>query len=137
MADPDSLRQSILATLRSIPHVVVFDGEVPTEPPADTAGRVLPYVVLWASAGVPSNDAASLTGQPPSTLSWEIAITCAGGTPARAVQAAVLVRSSIERASISGSSPISEISSPRPVSIDTNTNPHRFFTPMLFRLLAP
>lgn len=137
MADPNTLRAAALTVLATIPHVSVFDADVPTKPPADTAGRALPYVVLWGSAGIQARDSVPLSLAATSTLTFEAVLTCAGGTPARVMQLAHLVRAALTGTVLAGSAPLVEVTSPRPVAIDRDVSPPRYFTPLMFRALAP
>lgn len=57
MVDLASRRAAILALLRTLPGVTVYDGYVPKAVP-EAGGYVLPYVVLWAGVDdeIPERD---------------------------------------------------------------------------------
>lgn len=58
MFDISAHRAAVLAALRTLPGVTVYDGFVPDKVPVDRAGYILPYVVLFAGVGdeIPERD---------------------------------------------------------------------------------
>ena len=135
--DPLSVHTAAYTALDAIAHVTVYDGDVPEKPPADTAGRVLPYLVLWANPGRHLPDSENLASSASTALSADLTITCAGGTQARVLQVAHLARNALLGVVLTGCGPASELTAPRPVQIDRNVTPARFYTVLTFRLTAP
>lgn len=135
--DPLTVHTATITALDAIPHVTVYDGDVPDKPPADSAGRVLPYLVVWANPGRHLPDSENAAASATTTLSVDLTVTCVGGTQARAVQVAHLARNSLLGVAFTGCGPASELTVPRPVQIDRNVTPPRFYTVLMFRLTAP
>ncbi len=135
--DPLTVHSATITALDAIPHVTVYDGDVPDKPPADSAGRVLPYLVVWASLGRHLSDSENLAATATTALSADLTVTCAGGTPARVLQIAHLARSALLGVALTGCGPASELTTPRPVQIDRDVTPPRFYTVLMFRLTAP
>lgn len=134
---PLTIHTLALAALDAIPHVTVYDGDVPDKPPADTAGRVLPYLVVWATPATHLMDAENLAATATTGLTADLSVTCVGGTPARVLQVAHLARTALLGVSLTGCGPASELTTPRPVQLDRGVTPARFYTVLIFRLTAP
>lgn len=80
MADPTLYRSQVMAALRALPGITVYDGHVPSAVPVDPKGYPLPYVVLWGGVG---NDLGErdLSGRVDVTgLRWEPQTTAVGAT---------------------------------------------------------
>ena len=62
MADPIQYRAAVIAALRTLAGVTVYDGYVPAKVPMDAAGYILPYVVFHGGIGdeIPERDLSNL-----------------------------------------------------------------------------
>lgn len=62
MADPIQYRAVVIAALRTLSGVTVYDGYVPAKVPTDAAGYILPYVVFHGGTGdeIPERDLSNL-----------------------------------------------------------------------------
>ena len=133
MAEPYALHNAALALLQDIPHVTVYDGEVSDKPPADSNGRVYPYVVLWASPGFRPVDSRSLEAGTTSDLRWRANVTVAAGVAGWVLQAASAVRGALDgQVLVPFSSPLEEDGTAFNVLEDRDVLPHRMFLPMSF-----
>lgn len=58
MVDAIQYRSAVIAALRTIRGITVYDGNVPQKVPVDAAGYVLPYVVFHGGIGdeIPERD---------------------------------------------------------------------------------
>lgn len=137
MASPVDLHAVVLAVLRGIPHMAVYDGDVPDAPPADPGGLVWPYLVLWPGAGWVDPTASTLDGTANGALAWEARITAAGGTPTRALQAAHAARQVVAGLiPAPGAAPLTEQPGPG-VLRDDDVTPARWYAPLTFTTQAP
>lgn len=88
MADPTLYRAQVIAALRQVPGITVYDGHVPKELPEDANHFILPYVVLWAGAGneIPERDLSARVDT--GGLRWEPQTTSVGPTAGHAADVA-------------------------------------------------
>lgn len=137
MVDPATLTGPVLAALRAIPGITVYDGFVPTSVP-ETDGYPDPYVVLWAGTGDEPNELTADGVQDGDSLVWDFQTTGVGATAGicRAVDNAVTealrnlpIRTGRVRrnpASFNQAFPI----------LDTQTSPARLWIPRQWRLIT-
>jgi hypothetical protein len=130
------LRAAVLTALTGVTSITVYDGDVDDQPPADSQGRVYPYVVLWPEIGfIPAEHqplASASTG-----LIWDARVTVAAGTPAWLNGAAPLVRATLAGLRPApGAAPLVEEPTTG-ADVDRDTAPPRWYAPMLFRTLTP
>lgn len=135
MTTPEALHAPALALLRAVPTLTVYDGIVPTSPPADASGRTYPYVVLWPSAGFRPNEIADdLAGTPDEALDWLVQATVAAGNVTWCLQAATLTRRALAGAFLTPQTGrLREEPGAPPITVDPDVKPARFFVPLLFR----
>ncbi len=135
MTSPADLHDSLVALLKTIGTVNVFDADVPDKPPADTSGKVFPYVVVWPSAGwYPADEADPLCAQPDGSLVWPVQLTVAAGNPAWVLPAAAAVRAKVAGVHLTSTAgPLREDAGAVNVQKDTDTSPTRWFVPLLYR----
>lgn len=91
-----TLHAGVLAALRQITTVSVFDNEVPDHPPATADGRVYPYVVLWADPGIRPASSRELEPGSSGDLHWQAVLTVASGDVTWTLDAVSLVRSALD-----------------------------------------
>lgn len=132
MPSPADLHTAALVQLRTIPHLTVFDGDVPDAPPADEAGRVYPYAVLWPGPGGDPTDADLVTG---GALTWVAQLTVAAGDLGWCMQAIGPVRDALrDQVLLPEASPLrDETPASRVVLRDPDVTPTRWFFPLQFR----
>lgn len=132
MSTAADLHAAVWAILDALPTVNAFDGDVPSAPPADGTGRVLPYAVLWPGPGGDPADA-SLRGG--GALTWDAQVTVAAGDIRWLLQAVDVVRAALADAwTAPGASPLRDVTpASRTVMRDTDVTPLRYFVPLLFR----
>ena len=135
MTTPEALHTAVLVRLRAVPNLTVYDGSVPTTPPADASGRTYPYVVVWPSAGYRPNEIAdSIAGTPDETLEWPVQVTVAGGDPTWVLQAATRARRALAGVFLTPQTGrLREEPGAPLISVDPDVKPARFFLPLLFR----
>lgn len=137
MVDPSALTGPVLASLREIPGVAVYDGFVPQCVP-ETDGYIDPYVVLWAGAGDEPDELPADGVQDGDSITWDFQTTAVGADPGicRAVDAAVTgkltnlpVRTGRVRRNPDG------FNQQFPI-LDTQTSPARLMLPRQWRLIT-
>ena len=77
MVDPDSLTGPVLAALRAIPGITVYDGAVPKSVP-ETGGYIDPYVVLWAGVDDEPDELPADGRQDGDSAIWDFQTTTVG-----------------------------------------------------------
>ncbi|MET4059949.1 hypothetical protein ABIB35_001494 [Arthrobacter sp. UYP6] len=92
MADALPLRAAVLAALRSIRGITVYDGYVPDKVPVDAAQYILPYVVFFGGVGdeIPERDLSARVDL--GGLRWDIQTTSVGANPDICASVAQTVR---------------------------------------------
>lgn len=132
MPSPADLHTALLARLRTVPHLTVFDGYVPDAPPADATGRVYPYAVIWPGPGGDPTDADLITG---GALTWFTRVTVAAGDLNWCMQAITPVRAALrDRRLHPQASPLrDETPASRVAMRVTDVTPVRWFFPLQFR----
>lgn len=78
--DPSLYRAQVLAALRRLPGITVYDGHVPEKVPEDANHFILPYVVVWAGAGdeIPERDLSARVDT--GGLRWDLQTTAVGAS---------------------------------------------------------
>ncbi len=132
MTAPADLHAAVWAALDALTTVTAYDGDVPASPPAGEDGRVYPYAVLWPSPGADPTE--TPLGCLPTELDWVAQVTVAAGTPTWCLQATQVVRDALKGLVLApGASRLTdETPRSRTVMRDTDTNPPRWFVPLLF-----
>ena len=92
MADALPLRAAVIAVLRTIRGITVYDGYVPDRVPTDAAGYILPYVVFFGGVGdeIPERDLSGLVDL--GGLRWDVQTTAVAANPDICVNVAQTVR---------------------------------------------
>jgi len=135
--DPDTLTGPVLAALRAIPGITVYDGAVPKSVP-ETGGYIDPYVVLWAGVDDEPDELPANGRQDGDSAIWDFQTTTVGADAAicRNVTAAVSaaltnlpVRTGRVRTNPDG------FNQQYPI-LDTQTSPARFMLPRQWRLIT-
>ena len=136
MADVIAYREAILATLRTLPGITVYDGYVPEKVPMDSAGYILPYIVFHGGVGdeIPERD---LSGQADlGGLSWEFQTTSVAAGPNIAALVANDARRALTNLPLGTYHVLPDPNGMRQQSPirDTTITPARFFLPAPWRL---
>lgn len=135
MPDVATMHSLVLARLRTLSTVTVYDGLVPEHPPAESqTGRVFPYVVLWPDAGYRPVESRVLEAGPSSDVTWRARVTIASGSPGWTLQATGLVRARLEGIDLGPwTAPLEEEVADRvDVLEDRDVAPPRFYVPLSF-----
>lgn len=128
-------RDAVLMKLRSLtPALEVYDGDVPSTPPAD-GGGVLPYAVLWVSPGRPIDGFLGVE----QSRDWTFQVTCAGGNATRALGAVDRVIGALHGQRLLLAPPrlsgrVHLDADPGPMRLDRDVTPPRAYVPLLFRV---
>lgn len=130
------LHDAVLARLRAaLPAVTVYDGDVPSTPPRDDAGRVYGYAAVWATGPRRHPDRPFQRGADDG-LTWTTYINAAAGTQAWALATATAVRIALDGYMPDDSAgPLREPDgTPGAVTVrlDRDTNPPRYYVPLEF-----
>lgn len=137
MVDPSTLTGPVLAALREVPGITVYDGFVPTSLP-ETGGYIDPYVVFWAGTGDEPDELPADGVQDGDSITWDFQTTAVGAHPGicRSVDAAVTakltnlaVRTGRVRRNPDG------FNQQFPI-LDTQTSPARLMLPRQWRLIT-
>ena len=137
MVEPNSLTGPVLAALRALPGITVYDGYVPAKVP-ETNGYIDPYVVLWAGNPDEPDELPADGLQDGDSIVWDFQTTAVGADPdiCRNVDAAVntalknlRVRTGKARRNPDG------FNQQYPI-LDTQTSPARLMLPRPWRLIT-
>lgn len=134
MTDASVLHPATFALLDAT-TVTAFDGDVPTRPPADAAGRVYPYAVQWPSPGAAAAEQAvtRATG-----TEWWCSITVAAGDIGWLLQAVRVVRAALDGATIAPGTTLVDVTpAARTIQRDPDVTPARWYVPLAFHTLTP
>lgn len=130
-----ALHDALIARLTGA-TVTVYDSDVPNHPPADAQGRVYPYVVVWATAGHPT-DERPLSDDPTDHLTWRPQVTVVAGTTAWLLPAVGIVRERLEGARLTPWVRLRERADTSvTVQKDPDTSPARYFLPLYYSTTA-
>ncbi|MCV2395924.1 hypothetical protein OEB99_16535 [Actinotalea sp. M2MS4P-6] len=133
--NPADLHAAVVARLTTeIATISVHDADVPGSPPADAKGRVLPYAVVWGSAGWAPEEARTVDGDAHGALSWPCPVTVAAGDPTWCLRAAAAVRAALDGYLITGAGILREQPGTPSMDRDPNVTPTRWFVPFTFRI---
>jgi len=137
MVDPTALTETVLAALRTVPGVTVYDGFVPVSVP-ETGGYPDPYVVLWAGTGDEPDEQPADGRQAGGTLIWDFQTTAVGASPAicRAVDQAAQAALTNLRAGTGRVRRNPDGFNQQAPILDTQTTPSRFMLPRQWRLIT-
>lgn len=133
-----ALHQLVLDRLKEVAagRLVVFDGLV-KDPPlcksGENTGAVLPYLVLWGSAGNRPGAAQSLAGIDGSERDWPFQVTAAAGTQCWCLEAADIADEALVSFDLPNGGRIYEDGDTGRVRFDKGATPPRFFVPLLYR----
>lgn len=132
---PEELHAALVARLRTIRTVTVYDTDVPTAPPADAQGRVYPYVVAWPAAGDPYLAERTVTVE--SGRQWIETVTVAAGNPAWVLPAVGLLRKALQMFELAPGVHADEEPTGQSVDKDPDVTPTRWYLPTQWRALTP
>ena len=135
MVDVESLTGPVLAALRTIPGVTVYDGFVPKTVP-ETDGYPDPYIVLWAGIGDNPDEALANGIHDTDSLIWDFQTTAAGADPGicRNVAQAAAAKLTNLRVGTGRVKPNPDGFNQQAPILDTQTTPSRFMLPRPWRL---
>lgn len=137
MNDPSAHVNAILAALRTIPGITVYDGFVPASVPTDGA-YIKPYIVLWAGTGDDPGELTACGTWDGDTLILDFQTTAVGAsaevcravsTAATAKLANLPVGTGKVRRNPDGFNQATPI-------LDTQTSPARLMLPQQWRLIT-
>lgn len=125
--------------LKAIPNLGgrVHDTYVPESIPKDTAGYVLPYVLVASGTPTDLPTERDLTGRADTTVhDWMLQTICVGPTPNHARLVAQDVATALTNTRIGNHwlLPDSDAIRPQTPAIDDEVKPARFFLPLFWRL---
>lgn len=128
-------RARIVAELRKVPGLTVYDGEVPDTVPTDSAGFIRPYTVLFATDGDPIDERDMSGALDLTAARWDFQTTTVAATAGICSQAGYLVRLALTNLPV-GTGLV--LPSPQDYGVapikDTNISPARYFIPRMWRL---
>ncbi len=133
--NPADLHAAVIARLRAtVPALTVYDANVPSAPPADAAGRVKPYAVVWGTAGWTPEEARTLDGDAHGALTWPEPVTVAAGDPSWCLAAAHAVRGALDGYPLADAGILRELEGTPAMRRDPDTTEPRWFVPFTFRV---
>lgn len=137
MADPTEIADTIIAALKTIPGITVYDGYVPSTVPT-SGGFILPYIVLWAGAGDGTGELASCGVWDGDTLIYDFQDTVVAANPSvcRSVVKAADAKLLNLRVGTGRIRPNPDGFNQATPTLDTQTSPARFMLPRQRRLIT-
>lgn len=137
MTTARTLHEATIARLKTIPTVGVYDDDPGTNLPADAAGRVLPYVIVWPAVGYRPEAARSIAVAPGPELEWPMQTTIASGDRLWTLDAIGLVRAKLEgHVLVPGAGPLLEEPGQAEIQPDRDTSPPRHYAALMWRCLS-
>lgn len=137
MADPTALVAAILAALRTIPGITVYDGFVPTSVPMNGT-YIKPYIVLWAGDGDEPDELTADGVQDGDSLVMDFQTTVVGANPDNCRSVATAAKAKLTNLK-AGTGRIRRnpdgFNQATPI-LDTQTSPARFMLPLQWRLIT-
>ncbi|QAY69989.1 hypothetical protein [Xylanimonas protaetiae] len=134
MTSPEALHAALVARLRTIASLQVFEFQVPDKPAADGQGRVYPYAIVWPGAGTPGAES-SITGA--AGERWAATVNVAAGDPAWVLPATRLVRATLSMVELAPGVTLTEVPLGAVITKDPDTTPLRWFLPTQWAALTP
>lgn len=136
MVDALPLRAAVMAALRTIRGITVYDGSVPTKVPTDAAGYILPYVVFFGGVGdeLPERDLSARVDL--GGLRWDVQTTAVGASADICASVAQTVRRTLTNLPLGTHCLLPNpdgFKQETPIS-DTSITPARFMLPAPWRL---
>lgn len=131
-----SLADDVWALLQAVTNVNHYRGVVDTSPPKDPDGKVHAHTVFYPGAG---RQVATRSCATPAALAWSFQITCVGGDDNRCLWCVDKVRTGLADATVADGYLIRPVrdADPGPVRRDDDTEPPRFYLPLLFGVYIP
>lgn len=135
MVDVEALTGAVLAALRTIPGITVYDGFVPKAVP-ETGGYPDPYIVFWAGIGDNPEEPLANGVQDTGSLIWDFQTTSAGADPSicRNVAQAAAAKLTNLKVGTGRVKPNPDGFKQQSPILDTQTTPARFMLPRPWRL---
>lgn len=130
-----------MAKLKAVPELEgrIHDGYVPDIVPTDSAGFILPYVVVFSGVGSDIPEERDLTLlDDTGVLDWSTQTTCVGPTPSHCRKVVHTVRLALQNMSVRDGWLQADTETFRmsvPI-IDSDVSPARFFLPPRWRLIT-
>lgn len=116
------------------PKVLILRNEVPKTLPADEAGNVFPYAVIWEGPGMGDEDAEDLSGDNEGASILDTHVTVASGRAEWTGSAAAQVRKALDHWMPTGNvERLRDNQTWTPVQLDTEVLPNRHYVPLVFR----
>ena len=137
MADPSPLVATILAGLRTIPGITVYDGSVPNSVPT-TGTYINPYIVLWAGVGDEPDELTADGIQDGDSLTFDFQTTVVAANPSvcRSVTAEAKAKLTNLPAGTGRVRRNPDGFNQQTPILDTQTSPARFMLPLQWRLIT-
>lgn len=123
---------AVYTLLKAIPHLNMYDTELPSDPPKDPDGRVHPYAVFYPGGGNAFGD--RLNADAPTDLSWTCRILFVGGDKDRALDALDWIRAALTGKRPTGGARLKEVLDDVTIRTETNVVPSRTSGAILYRL---
>lgn len=120
-----------LALLQAIPHLNVYDTELPADPPLDDDGRVHPYAVFFPGGGHAFGDRLN---DAPTDVAWDFRVLFVGGDKTRALWALDKIRAALTGKRPTGGARLKEVLDDVTIRTETNVVPSRTSGAILYRL---
>lgn len=137
MADPGAIVATVMAVLRTIPGVTVYDGFVPSSVPM-TGTYINPYIVLWAGAGDEPDELTADGIQDGDSVVFDFQTTVVGANPdicREVTKAAKAQLTNLQAGTGKVRRNPDGFNQATPI-LDTQTSPARFMLPLQWRLIT-
>jgi hypothetical protein len=126
------IADAVLALLRAVPNLNVFDAELPTDPPLDPDGRVHPYAVFFPGGGNAFGD--RINQDLATDMSWSCRVLFVGGDRTRALWALDKVRAALTGKRPTGGARLKEVLDQVETRVELDITPPRTSGAILYRL---
>jgi hypothetical protein len=126
------IADAVLLLLQAVPHLNVFDSELPADPPLDPDGRVHPYAVLFPGGGHAFGD--RINQDQPTDMSWTCRILFVGGDRTRALWALDKIRAALTGKRPTSDARLKEVLDTVETRVELNITPPRTSGAILYRL---
>jgi hypothetical protein len=132
LPDVRPIADAVLALLKAVPSLNVFDAELPADPPLDPDGRVHPYVVLFPGGGHAFGT--RINKDLPTDMSWGCRVLFVGGDRTRALWALDKIRAALTGKRPTGGARLKEVLDQVETRVELNITPPRTSGAILYRL---
>lgn len=137
MSTAQALHDALVARLRAATTLTVYESDPGVNIPADAAGRVYPYAVVWPAVGFRPEGARDITAAPGPELDWPAQVTVASGSSIWTLKALAPIRAALDGwVLLPGAGPLCEEPLMPDIRPDRDTSPTRYFTALGWRCLT-